>query len=67
VSASEGRLNGRVAVVTGAASGIGAETARRFVANGAHVVAADLQEAPGKALAAELGDAARFTRCDVTQ
>ncbi|MEN8161258.1 MAG: glucose 1-dehydrogenase [Myxococcota bacterium] len=61
------RFSGRVAVVTGAASGIGAETARRFVAEGARVVAADLQEAPGRALATELGDAARFVRCDVTR
>jgi NAD(P)-dependent dehydrogenase (short-subunit alcohol dehydrogenase family) len=67
VSTSAGRLSGKVAVVTGAASGIGAETARRFVANGARVVAADLQEAPGEALVAELGSAARFARCDVTQ
>jgi NAD(P)-dependent dehydrogenase (short-subunit alcohol dehydrogenase family) len=61
------RLEGRVAVVTGAASGIGAETARLFVANGARVVLADLQEAPGEALARELGAAARFVHCDVTQ
>jgi NAD(P)-dependent dehydrogenase (short-subunit alcohol dehydrogenase family) len=67
VSAAGERLHGKVAVVTGAASGIGAETARLFVANGASVVAADLQDGPGRALVAELGDAARFARCDVTQ
>ena len=42
------RLRGKVAVVTGAASGIGAETARVFVAEGARVVVADLQETPSE-------------------
>jgi NAD(P)-dependent dehydrogenase (short-subunit alcohol dehydrogenase family) len=62
-----GRLQGKVAVITGAASGIGAETARVFVANGARVVVADFQEEAGKKVAAQLGDAAHFIRCDVTQ
>jgi NAD(P)-dependent dehydrogenase (short-subunit alcohol dehydrogenase family) len=62
-----GRLEGRVAVITGAASGIGAETARTFVANGARVVVADFQEEAGKKVAAQLGEAARFMRCDVTK
>lgn len=61
-----GRLEGRVAVVTGAASGIGAATARRFVAEGARVVIGDIQEDAGVAMVAELGDVARFVRCDVT-
>lgn len=61
-----GRLSDRVAVVTGAASGIGAGTARRFVEEGARVVVADVQEEPGLALADELGDAAVFIRTDVT-
>jgi NAD(P)-dependent dehydrogenase (short-subunit alcohol dehydrogenase family) len=60
-------LQGKVALVTGAASGIGAETARTFVANGARVVVADFQEEAGRKVAAQLGDAARFARCDVTQ
>ena len=62
-----GRLEGKVAVITGAASGIGEGTARRFVAEGATVVVADLQQEAGDALpVVELGDAARFARTDVT-
>ena len=61
-----GRLEGKVAVVTGAASGIGAGTAQRFAEEGARVVIADLQEGPGNALADGLGEKARFVRCDVT-
>jgi NAD(P)-dependent dehydrogenase (short-subunit alcohol dehydrogenase family) len=61
-----GRLEGKVAVITGASSGIGAGTARRFVAEGASVVLADLQDDAGAALAAELGSTTRFVHCDVT-
>ena len=60
------RLNGKIAVITGAASGIGAASARRFVEEGATVVVADVQTDLGQAVAAELGDAARFVECDVT-
>jgi len=60
------RLDGRVALVTGAASGIGAETVRRFVAEGAACVGIDLQEEPGRALAASLGEVVRFVPGDVT-
>ena len=62
-----GRLAGKVAVITGGASGIGEGTVRRFVAEGAMVVIADLQQGPGEALAHELGEATRFIRTDVTQ
>lgn len=60
-----GRLDGRVAVITGAARGVGAGVARRFVAEGARVALLDVLDAPGAALAAELGAAARYAHCDV--
>jgi 3alpha(or 20beta)-hydroxysteroid dehydrogenase len=54
-----------VAIITGAARGMGAATARLFAAEGARVVIADVLEAEGAALAGELGAAARFHRHDV--
>ena len=60
------RLKDKVALITGGASGIGEGTVRRFVAEGAQVVVADLQHDAGMALADELGDAVRFVRTDVT-
>lgn len=59
------RLAGKVAVITGAASGIGEASARRFVAEGCKVVLGDIQEEEGRALAEELGDAVVFGRCNV--
>lgn len=61
-----GRLDGRVALITGGASGIGEATVRRFVAEGARVVIADLQHDRGADLAGELGADADFIRTDVT-
>jgi len=60
------RFSGKSAIVTGGASGIGAATARRFHAEGASVLIADLNDAAGAALAAELGDGrAIYRRVDV--
>jgi NAD(P)-dependent dehydrogenase (short-subunit alcohol dehydrogenase family) len=55
-----------VVIVTGASSGLGAATARMLVEAGGRVVMADIGEEAGRALAAELGTAARFIRTDVT-
>ncbi len=65
-TARGGQLDGRVAVITGAASGMGLATAERFVAEGARVVIADFNTEAGDAAAAALGGAVRFTRCDVS-
>jgi NAD(P)-dependent dehydrogenase (short-subunit alcohol dehydrogenase family) len=59
-----GRLENKVAVITGAGSGIGLATARRFAREGAQVVCADVDEASGKAAAAEVGGT--FVAVDVT-
>ena len=61
----QGRLAGRVAVVTGAGSGIGLATVRRFAAEGARVVCVDIDPAAGRAAADEVdGD---FVACDVAE
>lgn len=61
-----GRLAGKIAIVTGGSQGQGAAIARAFVAEGAQVVIADIAEEAGEELAAELGEAARFQRHDVS-
>lgn len=61
------RLEGKVAAVTGAASGFGATIARRFAEEGCRLVLGDIQREPGEALAASLGDQAVFSPCDVTR
>jgi NAD(P)-dependent dehydrogenase (short-subunit alcohol dehydrogenase family) len=64
--AQENTLEGRVALVTGAASGIGRAIAKRFVGEGANVAAGDIDEAGLQALAEECGDSLAVHRCDVT-
>ncbi|MCO5785258.1 short-chain dehydrogenase [Pseudomonas sp. G11-1] len=60
------RLQNKVAVVTGAASGIGEATARLFIAEGAQVLLTDLNLEAGERIAAELGDSAAFMHQDVS-
>lgn len=61
-----GRLQNKVAIVTGGARGMGEATVRLFAHEGANVVIADVLEAEGQALAARLGNAAMFLRLDVS-
>lgn len=61
------RLKNKVAIVTGAASGFGAEIARQYIAEGALVVVADINEAGAKSIAESLGPNAIAVACDVTQ
>lgn len=60
------RLEGKVALITGAAVGMGAEHARLFVEEGARVILSDVNEEAGTALAEELGENALFLRHDVS-
>ena len=60
------RIQDARAVITGGASGLGHAVARHVVAAGGKVVMLDVQEGPGRAAAAALGDRAAFVRCDVT-
>jgi 3-oxoacyl-[acyl-carrier protein] reductase len=62
-----GMLSNKVAIVTGAASGFGAEISRLYVKEGAKVVVADLNEAGAKAVAGELAGNAIAVKCDVSQ
>jgi NAD(P)-dependent dehydrogenase (short-subunit alcohol dehydrogenase family) len=63
--APRGELQDRVVVVTGGANGIGRAAAELFVAEGAKVVVADLDETAGRELVEQLGDDAAFVRTDV--
>ncbi|BAT90367.1 hypothetical protein VIGAN_06159900 [Vigna angularis var. angularis] len=66
VSAAVKRLDGKVAIITGGASGIGEATARLFSKHGAHVVIADIQDDLGLSLCNEL-ESAIYVHCDVTK
>jgi 3alpha(or 20beta)-hydroxysteroid dehydrogenase len=63
---SPAALEGKVALITGAARGVGEATARRFVTEGARVVLGDIRDDAGSRLATDLGSAARFEHLDVT-
>jgi NAD(P)-dependent dehydrogenase (short-subunit alcohol dehydrogenase family) len=60
------KIENRVFIVTGGASGLGGATTRMLARHGGKVIVADVQAAQGEALAAELGPGLRFVRCDVT-
>ncbi len=62
-----GRLEEKVAVVTGGCSGIGLATVERFVAEGARVLIADIQDAAGEAITRRLDGSVQYHHCDVTQ
>jgi 3alpha(or 20beta)-hydroxysteroid dehydrogenase len=62
-----GRVDDKVALISGGARGIGEADARLLVAEGAKVVIGDVRDDEGKALADELGDAARYVHLDVTE
>ena len=61
-----GRVSGKVAIITGAASGMGKADAKLLAQEGAQVVVADLNEEDGRAVAADIGENAVFMRLDVT-
>jgi 3-oxoacyl-[acyl-carrier protein] reductase len=61
------QLSGKVAIVTGGASGFGEAIVRLYIAEGAKVMLADLNTKRGKAIAKELGDKCAFAKCDVSQ
>lgn len=61
-----GRLDGKVALITGGARGMGESHVRQFVAEGARVVFGDVRDAEGEAIAADLGESCRYLHHDVT-
>jgi NAD(P)-dependent dehydrogenase (short-subunit alcohol dehydrogenase family) len=62
-----GRLEGKVCVITGAASGIGLGSVELFAAEGARIIAADIQDEKGRLLEKRFAGQVRYLRCDVTQ
>lgn len=62
-----GRLDDKVAIVTGAARGVGEQIARLFVAEGARVALFDILDAAGELVAKDLGEAALYQHCDVSR
>src|SRR5689334_20982909 len=61
------RLTGKVAIITGAAQGLGAAHARQFIEEDARVIMTDVNEPSGRALARQLGPHAIFFTLDVTK
>ena len=62
-----GRLDGKVAIITGAARGTGEATARMFADEGARILLADVLDERGEAVAREIGDAASYQHLDVSE
>lgn len=62
-----GKISGKIAVITGGASGIGAATVRMFVQEGARVLIADILDEKGECLAKELGESAAYLHTDVSR
>ncbi|KAK9751155.1 hypothetical protein RND81_02G245900 [Saponaria officinalis] len=64
-NSAQGRLQNKIAVITGGAKGIGRTTAQEFIDEGAKVIIADIDDQQGPKVAQELGPKAQFIRCDV--
>ena len=67
MAAKQGRLAGKVAIITGSTSGMGAATAEMYIAEGARVMVTGRREEAGQAIADRLGTNAAFTKADVTK